>query len=274
MKTLAVIFVVFFSFVLVPALAGAGSVDPLIRNVVENLKQDMVTLADYGAHQRIATTKLTEQGTPKRVEEKFLRTVWVHDKAKNELISTSCKDYDPKTGKARRCFEVKKVSSKPSSKPGKIESEIKKIRWTELHKNFDFALLPQEGQYQVFSFRPKKNGMSPSNRLEKLLAGMGGKVWVDKQFNVVRAEAKLMNPVSFGLGVAAKVHHLAIQYNQQSFQNVWLPSSLTVDFKAKIALLHTERQRIEVLWREPYRKTDAIWAQANPLPLSNASTWR
>lgn len=274
MKTFAVTFVVLLSFVFAPAVVRGESSDALIRNVVQNLKQEVVILADYGAHQRIVTTKLTEQGRPKRVEEKFLRTIWVHNKAKNELINSSCKDYEPKTGKARRCYEVKKVSSQQNPKPSKIESEIKKIRWTELHRNFEFFLLPQEGQYQVISFRPKQKGINPTHRIEKLLAGMGGKVWVDKQFNVVRAEAKLMRPVSFGLGVAAKVHHLGIQYNQQAFQNVWLPSSLTVDFKAKIALLHTERQRIEVLWRQPYRKTDAVWAQANPLPLSNASTWR
>lgn len=274
MKTFAVVFLVPFFFLVGPGLVRGDSVDPLIRNVVENLRQDIVILADYGAHQRIVTTKLTEQGTPKRVEEKFLRTIWIHNKAKNELVSSSCKDYDARTGRARRCLEVKKVSSKQDSKPGKMESEIKKIRWTELHKNFDFALLPQEGQYQVFSFRPKQKGMTPSNRIEKLLAAMTGKVWVDNQFNVVRAEAKLVNPVSFGFGVAAKVHHLGIQYNQQPFRNVWLPSSLTVDFKAKIALLHTERQRIEVLWRQPYRKTDTVWAHANPVSLSNPSTWR
>jgi hypothetical protein len=274
MKTFSLVVVVLFSFLLAPAVARADSADALIRNVVQNLKQDIVILADYGAHQRIVTTKLSEQGKPKRVEEKLLRTIWVHNNPKNELVSASCKDYDSNTGKARRCVEVKKVSSTKNSKPNKMESEIKKIRWTELHSNYEFTLLPQEGQYQVFSFRPKQKGITPSNRMEKLLAAMGGKVWIDNQFNVVRAEAKLVNPVSFGFGVAAKVHHLAIQYKQQSFKNVWLPSSLTVDFKAKIALLHTERQRIEVLWREPYRKTDTIWAQANPLPLSNASTWR
>jgi hypothetical protein len=81
-------------------------------------------------------------------------------------------------------------------------------------------------------------------------------------------------PVSFGLGIAAKVPHLEIQYNQQEFQNVWLPSSLNVDFKAKIALLHTERQRIEVLWQQPYRKSDAVWAQANTIGISTISGWR
>ena len=274
MKTFSVVFVVLFSFLLVPTGVRGESADPLIRNVVQNLKQDMSLLAEYGAHQRIVTTKLTEQGTPKRVEEKILQTIWVHNKPKNELIGASCKDFDVRTGKARHCIDAIKVNSQQNSKPGKMESEIKKIRWTELHRNFEFTLLPDEGQYHVFSFQPKENGITPSNRIEKLMTKMAGKVWVDKQFSVVRAEAKLVSPVSFGLGVAAKVHHIGIQYHQQPFQNVWLPSSLTVDFKAKIALVHTERQRIEVIWREPYRRTDAIWAQANPIPNSSASTRR
>ncbi|MCI0414326.1 hypothetical protein L0222_16230 [bacterium] len=274
MKTFAAVCAVLIPFLFDPAEIRGESADPLIQNVVQNLKQDIMILAEYGAHQRIVTTKLTEQGTPNRVDEKNFQTIWVHNKPKNELVAVSCKELDARTGKARRCYDVRKANSKQNSKPGKIESEIKKIRWTELYKNFEFTLLPKEGEHHVFCFRPKEKGISPSNRIEKLLTRMAGKVWVDNEFNVVRAEAKLVSPVSFGLGVAAKVHHIGIQYRQQAFENVWLPSSLSVDFKAKVALLHTERQRIEVLWSQPYRKTDAIWAHANPIPVSKASTRR
>ena len=273
MKSFTVLLVVLISLSLFPAGLRGDSADNLIQNVVQNLKQDIAAISEFGTNQRVVTTKLTEQGSPKRVEEKRYRTIWVHDKPRNELVGSSCNEI-ASTGKARRCNDVVKAKSQPNSKPGKMESEIKKIRWTELYKNFEFSLLPKEGQYLVFSFRPKAKGVSTSNRVEKLLTKMGGKVWVDDQFNVVRAEAKLMSPVSFGLGVAAKVHHIGIQYRQQAYKNVWLPAHLAVDFKAKIALLHTERQRIEVTWNHPYRRNDAIWAQAIPVSTSTAVTRR
>jgi hypothetical protein len=269
---------IFFSvvpmFLFAGFLAAANQPEPVIQNVVDQLKRDLGTMGEYGAHQRITTTKLDERGEPKRVEEKSLRTVWIHNKPKNELIHYSCNEIDSKNGKSRLCSNVKKASSKSNdSKPGKIESEIKKVRWTELHRNFQFSMLPAEGAYYVIRFQPRGE-LSPQNRIEKLLCRMAGKVWIDRQFNVVKAEAKLVDTVSFGLGVAAKVHHLAIRYNQQPYRSVWLPSSLIVDFKAKVALVHNERQRIEVFWTGPYRKSDAIWAQALPLAATDGTTRR
>jgi hypothetical protein len=278
MKSNAVCLLAFLVFLATPGLMRADESEPVIQNVVDQLKRDLVTMDEFGAHQRIITTKLDERGEPKRIEEKDLRTVWVHNKQQNQLINYSCNEFDSKSGKSRRCSNVKKAGAQQpqqqkDSKPGKIESEIKKVRWTELHRNFQFTMLASEGPYFVIGFKPRGT-MSPQNRIEKLLCSMGGKVWIDRQFNVVKAEANLIDTVSFGWGVAAKVHHLAIRYSQQHYRSVWLPSSLTVDFKAKVALVHNERQRIEVFWTGPYRKSDAIWAQALPLNVSKSSSRR
>jgi len=143
-----------------------------------------------------------------------------------------------------------------------MESEVKKIRWTDMYKNYEFTVLPQEGPYYVLCFKPKSSGVSPQNRVEKILTQMGGKIWIDKDYNIVKAEARLMKPVSFALGVAAKVNSLSMQYRQQIHEGVWLPSSLKVEFNARVALLHTERQKIDVSWAAPYRRSDAVWAQA------------
>ena len=274
MKINAVILLAFLTIFLIPCVLKANEPDPVIHNVVDQLKRDLGTMAEYGAHQQIITTKLDDQGEPKRIEEKSFRTIWVHNKQQNQLVNYSCNEIDTRSKKSRSCSNVKKVAGNQQKdpKPGKIESEIKKVRWTELHNNFLFTMLPAEGPYFVISFKPKGQ-MSPRNRIEKLLCNMGGKVWIDRQFNVVKAEAKLVDTVSFGLGVAARVHHLAIRYSQQPYRSVWLPSALTVDFKAKVALVHNERQRIEVFWTGPYRKSDAIWAQAAPLT-SDVSTRR
>ena len=262
----------FLPIFLIPCFINANEPEPVIDNVVDQLKRDLGMMYEYGAHQRITTTKLDEHGEPKRIEEKSLRTVWVHNKQQNQLVNYSCNEIDTKSGKSRRCPAVKKVVGKQQKepKPGKIESEIKKVRWTELHRNFQFTMLPADGPYYVISFKPGGN-MSPQNRIEKLLCKMGGKVWIDRQFNIVKAEAKLVESVSFGLGVVAKVHHLGIRYSQQPYRSVWLPSALTVDFKAKVALVHNERQRIEVAWTGPYRKSDVIWAQAVPMNVSGST---
>ncbi len=256
------------SFVVPPAV-NANDADPIIQNVVDHLKHDLTYMLEYGAHQRVVTTKLSDKGTPKRIEEKSFRTVWVQDKPMNELVHFTCNEFND-SGSSRRCSGLEKASFQKDAKPGKIQAEMKKVRWTDLHKNFQYSLLPPDGPYFVISFSPKGEPSS-TNRIEKILSRMAGKVWVDRQFNLVKAEAELMNTVSFGLGVAAKVHHLAIHYRQQPFGSLWLPSTLTVDLKAKVALVYTERQRIEVFWTGPYRKSDSVWTQASPISGSTSS---
>jgi hypothetical protein len=253
-------FFVAFLIIVLP-VETANQADSVIGNIVTNLRQDMATMVQYGSHQRVVTTKLNDDGSPKRIEEKRLRTVWVGSKPSHETISFQCKEMDDK-GKSRQCEDLQKTSyQKDSKQKGKIESEIKKVRWTELHKGFEFSALRKDGPNTVVSFKPKGE-MNTRNRIEKLLSRMTGNIWIDPQFNVVKAEARLVDTVTFGLGIVARVHQLDLQYEQRPYQDVWMPSSLTVDFKAKIALLHTERQRIEAFWTAPYNKSDAIWAKA------------
>jgi outer membrane lipoprotein-sorting protein len=265
MKTLVVLSIA----VLVLALsgfAGAGTTcnDPLLQHVVSTLKQNLSQTSNIGAQQKVVTTKLSESGTPKRIEEKSYKTTWVQNRATNELVSIDCKEIDG-NGKSRRCSDVLPVSatkSRKPAKPGKLDAEIKKVRWADMYKNYDFSVQAQEGPYYVLCFKPKNSGLAPQTRIEKILTQMAGKIWVDKDYNIVRAEARLVDPVSFALGVAAKVHSLSLQYRQQVHEGIWLPSSLNVEFKARIALLHTERQRIEVSWFNTYRQSDAVWVQA------------
>lgn len=268
------IFFLIGSFILILGTLGQAreTRDPVIYNIVDTLKRNTALSNEFGAHQRIVTTRLAEDGTARRIEEKYLKTVWISDKAKNTLLRVNCKDFESPIRNSQECVEFAKAAMNKSSKPDRFESEVRKIRWTEMYKNFDFQMLPPEGSYRVLSFHPKKEGISPENRIEKLLIQMAGKVWIDQDFNIVRAEAKLVSPVSFGFGVAAKVYHVGIQYKQQTFNDIQLPSYLGLEFKAKIALFHTERQRIEVYWSDPYRRTDGIWAQAENSLISETST--
>ena len=255
-----------FSFIFVSSLVMSGvtfgeNLDAEIRAIAENLKRNTVEANDFGATQRVATSRLTSEGEVSRVEEKTFRTQWSGDRPVNVLIGVRCTDYSGPIRNSRECVEFTKAAAQKSAKPGKFDSEIKKIRWLELYKNFDFQMVSKEGAYQVLSFQPKLNQVDTQNRLEKILTHMAGKVWVDSNFNIVKAEAHLVEPVGFGLGLAAKVNNIVIRYEQQQYKNVFLPSHLNLEFNAKVALLHTERQRIDVSWRDPFRHSDGVYAQ-------------
>jgi hypothetical protein len=239
----------------------ASSPGKEIHAIADNLKQNTAAANEYGATQRVVTTHLTSDGDIKKVEEKTFRTQWNGNHASNVLIDVRCADYESPIRNSNECVEFTKSAAEKSKKPGKLDAEIKKVRWLELYKNFDFQMLSPDGGFQVLSFQPKAKQIDPENRIEKLLTHMTGKVWVDDYYNIVKAEARLAEPVSFGLGLAAKVNQVIVRYEQQRYKQVWLPAHLNLEFNAKVALLHTERQRIEVTWKKPFGRSEGIWAQ-------------
>jgi hypothetical protein len=80
--------------------------------------------------------------------------------------------------------------------------------------------------------------------MEKILNNMSGKVWVDAEYNLLRVEARLTDSVSFGLGLFAKIENIELEYTQQKYEQAWLPATLFLRFKARVALLKNELQEV------------------------------
>ena len=79
-----------------------------------------------------------------------------------------------------------------------------------------------------------KPGYQPKNRDTKVLAGMKGKLWVDKsQYEWVRIEAEVVHPVSL-YGVMAKVGPGTRFFLEQApvAGNLWLPKHFSVKVNA------------------------------------------
>ena len=85
----------------------------------------------------------------------------------------------------------------------------------------------------VFDAEPKP-GYQPTSRETKVLAGMKGKLWIDKrQYQWVRVEAEVIRPVSL-YGIFAKVGpgtHIFLEQAPVG-DNLWLPARLSVNVKA------------------------------------------
>jgi hypothetical protein len=72
---------------------------------------------------------------------------------------------------------------------------------------FDFNLLVEQkmGPYEVTCCRQHHGRVIPPNAETKVLTGMRGRLWIDKQtYQWVRVEAEVVHPVSIA-GVLAKV---------------------------------------------------------------------
>lgn len=162
MKNQIAILPVLIYLLVLPAMSVASDSDTLIQNVVTHLKDQVPVIKNYGAHQKVVVTKLNEDGKAKRIEEKNLQTVWHQDVRKNELVRYRCKELEERSGKMRPCSDIQKINYDKKASSGRIESEVKKIRWTELHRNFHFQVLPSENSLYVIGFSPNKS-FAPSN---------------------------------------------------------------------------------------------------------------
>ena len=113
----------------------------------------------------------------------------------------------------------------------------------ELFDIYDIAFVRREsleGRLAILvTFQPRP-GIKPSTRAGKVMQKFSGRAWVDEEdYQVVRAEAELLDTFSYGLGVLARLYKGAVASFQRRKVNgeVWLPSEARFRGKARLLLL-------------------------------------
>jgi hypothetical protein len=110
---------------------------------------------------------------------------------------------------------------------------------SEMAEAFDFKEVGQEQmnghEVYVLEATPRP-GYEPKSRETKLLTGMTGKLWIDKDTHKwVRVEAVAIKPVWMGWFIAKVLPGTSFSLDQSPAMNsLWLPEHFSVDIKAKI----------------------------------------
>jgi hypothetical protein len=127
----------------------------------------------------------------------------------------------------------------------------------EFTQAFDFTLAGEEivNGHNCYVLDAKPNpGYRPPNRTAKVLTGMQGRLWIDKDsFHWVKAEAEVLKPVSiFGLfarvlpGTKMELEMIPVT------DSVWLVSRFAVDL------------RLAILWRKSIKATESVFSDYRP----------
>jgi len=255
---------------------NSESTRALIEKVADMVKQDVQAQSHHGFTQAVTVTKMDGNGRVKKQEEKVFRTTWIMGKPYNELIRVASRDLTQKelSQESKRRADFEKAIYQKSKASG-IQQELKEIRWWEIYDKYEFKTLPsQPGSSYVLSFQPKATTLPERNRLERVLNHLTGTVWVDEGFHVIRAEARLMAPVKFGLGVLGTIREAEIKYAQRQYGDMCLPESLTARWKANIALFRNDHQKMDVVWTDPYIREIHADAPTTPSPVVTKSSKR
>ena len=123
----------------------------------------------------------------------------------------------------------------------------------EMAKAFDFKRVGQQkidGHVVYVLQATPRPGYEPESRETKLLTGMKGTLWIDKDTDQwVRVEAEAIKPVWMGWFIAKVLPGTRFSLEQVQVMNrVWLPEHFSVEVRAKI-----------LWWQKNYAHTETYY---------------
>lgn len=103
-----------------------------------------------------------------------------------------------------------------------------------------------------------KHGYKPKLKRAEILSHLRGKIWVDQSdYQWVKAEVEVIDPISFGLGLVRLAAGAVLNFDQVRVNDeVWLPAHITVRADARLAYLRKLREELDVTYRD-YQKFQA-----------------
>jgi len=103
-----------------------------------------------------------------------------------------------------------------------------------------------------------KPGYKPKLKRAEILAHLRGKIWVDQaDYQWVKAEVAVIDPISFGLGLVKLQSGAVLNFDQVRVNDeVWLPAHISVRADARLAYLRKLREELDITYRD-YQKFQA-----------------
>ena len=103
-----------------------------------------------------------------------------------------------------------------------------------------------------------KPGYKPKLKRAEILAHLRGKIWVDQtDYQWVKAEVEVIDPISFGLGLLKLAAGAVLNFEQVRVnEEVWLPARVSIRADARLAYLRKLRAELDITYRD-YQKFQA-----------------
>jgi len=216
------------------------NVPEIVRQSVEKNQQNRKVAPQYSYTEHDVTV------TPGGRKDRAYWVVMIDGSPYNELIGENGEPLSPE----RQAAEEKKLADEdarrkresPSARQKRIADYEKDRRqedtlMQEMVKAFDFHLNRNETvngrECYVLDATPQ-HGYQPASNETKVLTGMRGKLWIDRQENQwVKVEAEVFRPVAFGLFFAHVQPGTEIILEQTPVGNgVWLPARVLTRVRA------------------------------------------
>jgi hypothetical protein len=232
--------------------------DAFLRGVREHLRSDRLLQIQYTYNLKETETQLDKKGNPKKIEVKEYEVYPSLDEEFNymRLISKNGSPLDPeKIEKQDREHDKKmREQARDLEKEGtdehtrRLQREAKEKHKEdeiidELFRLYDIKMAGREmldGRSAIqLTFQPFPNA-KPSLKEGKILVKVAGRVWFcEEDHQLMRLEADLIDNISFGLGLLARLNKgaKAIFVRRRVNDEVWLPAEAHFSGTARVLLL-------------------------------------
>jgi hypothetical protein len=219
--------------------------DSFLQAVRRNLQSDRLLLSQYTFTEKVSVRTLGKNGQVRKTDERIYEVYpsVEEDLTYRKLISRDGKplsareledqerEQDRKLEKYRRSLERRGPEGKSGidAKADQARREEEKVL-DEILDIYDVTMLGRspEGQHSaiILSFQPRRS-YKPRTEGGRILAKVGGKAWVSEEdFQLIRVEAQLVDSISFGLGLLARLDRgaTAVFERRKVNNEIWLPA--------------------------------------------------
>jgi hypothetical protein len=207
---------------------------------------------------------MNKDGEVEKTEKRTYRTIQLEGQRYYELIKFDDKalDSDKKKEEAKNREKFLKAVRKKEKPDDDGENEI---TLNDLVEKYEFTQLPPEGDAAyVVSFKPRSGKLKERNRIERVLNHVAGTLWFSSDYNLMKGEATLLSEVEYGLGIIADVQELKVDYSQKKLNDVWLPETFNLQYKARI-FVKTKIRDIQTKYYNLTKRSEKAAASAAEL---------
>jgi hypothetical protein len=251
-----------FALIAAP-LAPAQDALEIVRRSVERDAYNAGRLKNYAFIEREERRFFDKNGKPQSTKSETNEILILGGRPYARKIAENDKPLSEKDSRKeqerldREAARRQKESAGERAKLAKERAEQRRFL-REVPDAFTFRLL---GEEQV-SGKPAwviealpRPAYRPKDSRAKVLAKVRGRLWIEQaEYEWVKAEAEVLQTLSFGLGVVRVAPGGTLRFEQMRMNDeVWVPSSVSVRAQARLAFVKQFRGEFETTYRD-YRR--------------------
>jgi hypothetical protein len=232
--------------------------DTFLRNIRAHLRSDRLLQSQYTYNLRQTETWLDKEGNPRKTEvnvyevypsldEEFTYTRRISKDGKPlsaEEIEKQDRNHEKKLRKRERKLKHEGMDEETRRLSREAQERRKEdLIIDEIFRLYEITISGREiidGRSAIhLVFRPRPD-FEPVSKEAKLLAKMAGRAWFcETDHQLMRAEVELIDNLSFGLGLLARLNKGAKAVLTRRLVNneIWLPAEAHFTGKARLLLL-------------------------------------